>query len=95
MRNQSGRYDPVVLTTLAEMPDPKQRDVYVLAINPSESGRYMLQCGDVLEADVWSVDQKLLYKAGHAVTEAPLSRLRIFAHTVGLREPLRVWRPEP
>ncbi|MGQ9485517.1 MAG: hypothetical protein ACUVSA_11265 [Desulfosoma sp.] len=52
-----------------------------------------LKLGMIVGQDVWSSKGVLLIKKGPEITPALLERLRNFAKTVGVQEPIRVLLP--
>jgi response regulator RpfG family c-di-GMP phosphodiesterase len=88
LRARPGGYDPSVLAVLDRLP----------ALSGQDSPRSMtlaeLAPGLVVAEDIKASNGTLLIARGHELTEGSLLRLRNFAFSVGVREPLQVSVPE-
>ena len=93
MKETKGKYDPVILQVIAnnqvlfttiEQADQK-KDTVTAYVND-------VQCGDVLAADVLTVDNKFLLKAGSKITQVILERLKNYSKLSRLQEPLQILR---
>ncbi|MGQ9668744.1 MAG: HD domain-containing phosphohydrolase [Desulfosoma sp.] len=87
MKRRSGWYDPKVLKALEDvLGDEARFQVREITIQD-------LKLGMIVGQDVWSSKGVLLIKKGPEITPALLERLRNFAKTVGVQEPIRVLLP--
>ncbi|ROQ90129.1 HD domain-containing phosphohydrolase [Desulfosoma caldarium] len=87
MKRRPGCYDPRVLKALEDvLGDEARFEVRDMSIQD-------LQLGMIVGQDVLSAKGVLLIKKGQEITPALLERLRNFAKTVGVQEPIRVLLP--
>jgi response regulator RpfG family c-di-GMP phosphodiesterase len=87
MKRRRGWYDPRVLEALEDvLGDEARFQVKEMAVQD-------LQLGMIVGQDVLSLKGVLLIKKGQEITPALLERLRNFAKTVGILEPIRVLLP--
>ena len=87
MRRRTGFYDPKVLEALEEvLGDEARFEVKELPLKE-------LQLNMIIGEDVLSLKGVLLTSKGQEITPALLERLRNFAKTVGVKEPIRVLIP--
>jgi response regulator RpfG family c-di-GMP phosphodiesterase len=85
MRARRGTYDPEILEAFAALAggagaEPVVQELAVTALRP----------GLVFVDDVRTRDGSLLIARGHEITQGLLDRIRNFAKSVGVREPLKV-----
>ena len=85
---ENGTYDPVVLKALANM---LANDDAVLqkktTIDITLNG---LRAGNVLLSDIETVDGKVLFVAGHKITETILQRLLNYNQITKIKEPIQI-----
>ncbi|MEJ5349414.1 MAG: HD domain-containing phosphohydrolase [Desulfosoma sp.] len=87
MKKRSGWYDPLVLKALeAALGDEARFQVREMTVQD-------LNLGMIVGQDVMSSKGVLLIKKGQEITPALLERLKNFAKTVGVQEPVRVLLP--
>ena len=84
LKERSGRYDPEVLTALTSVLR-ERKSVERKSVKVSELKEHM-----ILEDDVRTLRGRLLISNGQEVTRLLIERLRNFAGTVGIKEPIRV-----
>uniref|UniRef100_A0A831ZYY6 Response regulator n=1 Tax=Desulfacinum infernum TaxID=35837 RepID=A0A831ZYY6_9BACT len=87
LRKRNGWYDPKVLSALEEVLGDEAR------FTVKELGLNELQLNMIVGEDVMSLKGVLLIAKGQEITPALLERLRNFAKTVGVKEPIRVLIP--
>lgn len=87
LKKRSGWYDPEVLTALETVVWLEAR--YLV----QEVMHHQLADGMILDQDVETLTDTLLVTKGQEVTPIMRKRLKNFAETVGLKEPLRVLVP--
>jgi len=88
LRGRTGWYDPTILDALQASRDP--------AANASAQALSLenIRIGMILVEDVHAKNGMLLVGRGQEVSEGLLERLRNFAQSVGIREPIRVAVPQ-
>ncbi len=87
MRTRTGWYDPKVLAAL---------DALVLKATTYRQARIrlsQLQPGMVIDDDIHTLKNQKLVKRGCQVTETFIQRLKSFAHTAGIQQPITVLVP--
>jgi len=87
LKKRPGWYDPEVLTALETVVWLEAR--YLV----QEVMHHQLADGMILDQDVETLTDTLLVTKGQEVTPIMRKRLKNFAETVGLKEPLRVLVP--
>ncbi len=87
MRKRDGCYDPTVLKALEEVLGDEAR------FQVKELPLQELQLNMIVGEDVLSLKGVLLIAKGQEITPALLERLKNFAKTVGVKEPIRVLIP--
>lgn len=87
MRKRQGAYDPKVLKALEEVLGDEAR------FEVKELSLHELQLNMIIGDDVLSLKGVLLTAKGQEITPALLERLKNFAKTVGVKEPIRVLIP--
>jgi len=87
LREQSCCYDPKILDALRTFID-KEAVYFVKDITVSELDVYM-----IIEEDIRTKDGQLVIAKGHEVGPMMLDRLKSFARTRGIKEPIRVQIP--
>jgi response regulator RpfG family c-di-GMP phosphodiesterase len=85
LRQRHGSYDPAILETLGALLVHTRSDVVVREVSLAELERGML-----FAEEVRARSGVLLIARGQEVTENLLERIRNFARTQGLKEPMRV-----
>jgi response regulator RpfG family c-di-GMP phosphodiesterase len=90
MRDRQGAYDPQLLEKIAaSFPvEPESRHDRVVISQPVRVTD--LRLGHVLRGNIETSDGTLLVSAGREVTQAILERVRNFAETSGIKEPILV-----
>ncbi|SFM68838.1 HD domain-containing phosphohydrolase [Thermodesulforhabdus norvegica] len=88
MRSCSGVYDPALMPGLARIVN--------IQANYKKKSLYLkeLRGGMIVAGSVYSSDGRLLIREGHEITPVILQRLRNFAATVGVNEPIEVYVPQ-
>jgi|YNPNPStandDraft_1061719.scaffolds.fasta_scaffold00435_8 response regulator RpfG family c-di-GMP phosphodiesterase len=87
LKKRPGWYDPEILAALETVVWIEAR--YLV----QEVSFLQLTDGMILDEDVWTLTDTLLVTKGQEVTPLMRKRLKSFAETVGLKEPLRVLVP--
>ena len=93
MQQRPGCYDPAVLQAASAIFDVYLPDAVSIATHDLALTVKDLHPGYVLLSDVKSVDEMLIVKAGVTISLPLLERLRNFASTVGVQEPIAVRAP--
>lgn len=88
LRMRAGLYDPDVLTVLETAPLPSAESGVLAAVGLNE-----LVTGMVLADDVRTTGNMLLIARGNEITPGGLERLRNFALSARIREPIHVFLP--
>jgi response regulator RpfG family c-di-GMP phosphodiesterase len=88
MRGRQGVYDPELLASFGALLGSQQQQTVL-----RETELALLQPGMVFADDVRSPRGDLLVARGHEITQSLIERLRNFARTGGVTEPLRVAIP--
>lgn len=88
MAAENGAYDPVVLKALASM---LANDDGVLQKNATvDTTLNGLRAGNVLLSNIETVDGKVLFAAGHKITETILQRLLNYNQITKIKEPILI-----
>lgn len=88
MATENGTYDPVVLKALASM---LANDDAVLQKNTTiDTTLNGLRAGNILLSDIETVDGKVLFAAGHKITETILQRLLNYNQISKIKEPILI-----
>ena len=92
MRAHRGRYDPAVLEAIAALPDEDSSEGEASSVKVLEVPVADLHIGDVLAADLQTVDGRLLIATGNEVTQVVMARLGNYAKVVEIQQPVRIMR---
>ena len=94
LRSHAGQHDPEVLDAALRCFDPTAHPSEETENPPLPVTFKQLQVGWILAANVETPDGSLIVCAGNEVTPMLMERLRNFASTFGLSEPLYVHAPQ-
>ena len=92
MQQRDGWYDPRILVAAGGVDLPSHGALEAetgIKVNLQE-----LRPGLVLLSNVETLDNRLLIRAGHVISEAVLARIHSHAALVGVKEPIKVCPPE-
>ncbi|MEJ5299581.1 MAG: HD domain-containing phosphohydrolase [Thermodesulforhabdaceae bacterium] len=87
MSKRSGVYDPKILPVLRKIVHIQSE--YEPALVKIEE----LKEGMIISEDLFTVDGRLLIRQGHEVSAPLIEKLKNFAKTIGVEEPIKVLRP--
>lgn len=93
LRGRAGHFDPKVLDGALSCFDPQTQSVVPPEVPPVPVTFKQLRVGQVLASNIETPDGSLIVCAGNEVSQMLLERLRNFAATAGIKEPIYVQAP--